>query len=71
MTTRDPFWRILGAAVVLVLLLGLMGGFDREAEADQAEVYCMMVHAHQLNKREGWPDYLGTYATQCRNGRVR
>ena len=48
------------ALVAVLLLLGLMGHMDYEdAKAEEAN-YCEMV------KAKLWPDYRGTYRSECR-----
>ena len=49
--------------VVLLALLGLFGlagAMDYEDQQAQEALYCDMV------KAGNWPDYQGTYRTQCR-----
>lgn len=47
-------------AAAVVLLLGLVGRLDYEAQEAQQEHYCDMVKARL------WPDYQGIYRSQCR-----
>lgn len=47
-------------ALVMLALFGIVGELDLQAaEADQAH-YCEMVRAGH------WPDYSGTYRSECR-----
>lgn len=57
-------WFVLGFIAMAFLLKGWEG--RNEAKAQQ-ELYCEMVELHQGSEdpRVGWPDYLGTYATEC------
>ena len=63
---------LIGTAIGgLMLLIGQLGTWDREADTDQAELYCEMVAQHKRYPSQGWPDYDGTYKTQCLNGHLR
>lgn len=48
------------ALVVVLVLLGIVGAMDAEDAQRDADNYCEMVKAGH------WPDYQGTYRTQCR-----
>lgn len=60
-----PRWAVLLLGVMLLLGLGWLGRQDEQAAQAEAALYCANVHDHT------WPDYAGTYATQCRAGKVR
>ena len=52
------------AALVMLALFGIVGELDLQAvEADQAH-YCEMVKAGH------WPDYQGTYRSECRPPKI-
>lgn len=48
------------ALLVILALYGLVGQMDYDDAVDQQAQYCAMVKAGH------WPDYQGTYRTQCR-----
>jgi hypothetical protein len=50
----------------LVMLLGLANEPDDNVQ--QAEFYCYMVHLHDDNPEQGWPDFKGVYRDQCTPG---
>lgn len=47
-------------ALLVVLALGIVGRMDADDAQLEADHYCEMVKAGH------WPDYQGTYRTQCR-----
>ena len=47
-------------ALVLLALFGIVGAMDYEDEVAAQEHYCEMVKAGH------WPDYQGTYRSECR-----
>ena len=53
-------YRMAAILAALVLLFGLAGHMDYEDQQAEQERYCEMVKAGH------WPDYQGTYRTQCR-----
>lgn len=61
---NTPF-RTLAILVVIVLLVGIVGKMDYEDELLELDMYCQNVHAGV------WPDYEGTYAKECSNGRYK
>ena len=61
----DPFWKILFGALTFVVILGAVGQMDMEDEEAQSQLYCDMVREHQKDPSKGWPDYDGTFKTQC------
>lgn len=65
MTRVDPFRKIVLGAVTIVVILGAMGHMDMEDEEAQSQLYCDMVREHQKDPSKGWPDYDGTFKTQC------
>lgn len=52
--------KTVAALVVVLVLLGIVGAMDAEDAQLDADNYCEMVKAGY------WPDYQGTYRTQCR-----
>ena len=50
----------VAALAVVLVLLGIVGTMDAEDAQRDADNYCEMVKAGY------WPDYQGTYRTQCR-----
>lgn len=53
----------LGITALFVVLVGIVGTMDYEDAIAEADLYCQNVH-------DGvWPDYEGTYAKECRDGR--
>lgn len=59
-----PRYCIIG--VVVIGLIWLVGYFDDQTSTMDARRYCAQVHRYQQSDGAiGWPDYDGTYATQC------
>ena len=52
-------------AAFFVALVGIVGQMDYEDAIAEADLYCQNVHAGV------WPDYEGTYAKECRDGRYK
>lgn len=50
----------VAAIVAVLVLLGIVGRMDADDAQADADNYCEMVKAGH------WPDYQGTYRTQCR-----
>lgn len=50
----------VAALVAVLVLLGIVGKMDADDAQLEADYYCDMVKAGH------WPDYQGTYRTQCR-----
>jgi len=60
---RVKTWVGIASAIALLLLLGIVGNLDYQDEVAEANAYCR-------NVAEGiWPDYKGTYARWCEDGR--
>lgn len=53
----------LGITALFVVLVGIVGTMDYEDAIAEADLYCQNVHAGV------WPDYEGTYAKECHDGR--
>lgn len=61
---KDNFYTIC-VIIVGLILLGLVGTMDMEAEQLEQEQYCEMVQLHKDGKG-GWPDYNGNFAEVCK-----
>lgn len=53
-------WQHVAAAIIWVMMLGIVGRMDAEDAQLDVDHYCEMVKAGH------WPDYQGTYRDQCR-----
>lgn len=57
------------AMAALLAAFAVAGAFEDDELTLQQREYCQMVHDWQISRGErGWPDFYGTYNTECPKG---
>jgi hypothetical protein len=62
---RQPPWLLIAAFVLALLAVLFIAGGEADEDLEKRR-YCEMVALYLDDPSTGWPDYRGTYNSECR-----